>query len=153
MGNKGDMKDPGKKARLAVAPAKRAGYEYLLAYKVTDPIYDDAVIACQRYFGGEIRENSVIREVRERCEYIRAHRTLSDASHFPSLHDNPELALNLLVTLGHQANYLIDMLISSLKEKHKTEGGFTKRLYRERVTYRGNMGDQGNKKEKGDSGR
>ena len=33
-------------------------------------------------------------------------------------------------------NYLQDKLISSLKEKHKTDGGLTEELYRNRKEYR-----------------
>lgn len=41
-----------------------------------------------------------------------------------------------MITLVNQANYLIDRLTDSLKEKHKKEGGFLERLYRDRVKYR-----------------
>jgi len=46
-------------------------------------------------------------------------------------------AVNLLITLIRQANYLIDRLVESLKEKHRTEGGFNEKLYRNRKQYRG----------------
>lgn len=48
-----------------------------------------------------------------------------------------EKAVNMILTLTKQASYLIDKLIVSLKEKHKTEGGLREKLYRERTQYRG----------------
>ena len=70
---------------------------------------------------------------------------LNDASscdkvffNFPSLPNYLDHAVNLLITLIHQANYLIDKLISSLKEKHMREGGLTEELYKKRVEYRKN---------------
>ncbi|MBI3282682.1 hypothetical protein HYZ70_01225 [Candidatus Curtissbacteria bacterium] len=41
-----------------------------------------------------------------------------------------------MITLINQANFLIDKLIVSLKEKHMKEGGFNEQLYRKRVEYR-----------------
>ena len=43
-----------------------------------------------------------------------------------------------MITLINQANYLLDRLIVSLKEKHAKEGGFTEKLYRKRIEYRNN---------------
>ena len=42
-----------------------------------------------------------------------------------------------MITLVNQANYLVDRLIVSLKEKHMREGGLTEELYRKRKEYRG----------------
>lgn len=78
-----------------------------------------------------------IRELDELWEILKKTPTLPDSPHFPDLPDNPEVAVNLLITLINQANYLLDKLIISLKEKHKTAGGLTEQLYRERKAYRG----------------
>ena len=78
-----------------------------------------------------------IGKIGEIWEIIRRTPVLPDHPNFPDLPDDPEIALNLLITLVHQAGYLLDKLIASLKEKHKTEGGFTESLYRERRNYRG----------------
>ena len=182
---------------------KRAGYEYLLAYKITVPIYDYTVEFCNRWIGkfsrtyeqmvqaarsgmqnilegnqqegmkgyiklcgiarGSLEEllkdyqaflrqrglaiwprEKAIREIGEIGEIwgiLKKTSTLPDIPNFPYLPDNPEKAANLLITLINQANYLIDKLITSLKDKHMREGGLTEELYRKRIEYR--------KKEKG----
>lgn len=195
-----------------------AGYEYLLAYKITVPIYDYTVEFCDRcspfhrdhlnlphlpdhpYFpnlssvrtadqmvqagrsgmtnipegakqeslAGYIKLTGVtrgsleellkdylsyarqhripiwpkekcireIREIREIWVILRATPTLPDSPNFPALPDNPEVAVNLMITLIHQANYLIDNLIKSLEEKHTAEGGFSEKLLKKRLDYR-----------------
>lgn len=176
----------------------RAGYEYLLAYKITVPIYDYTVEFCKRWidyksrtkdqmvqaarsgmqniseghkqeglkgyiklsgvargsleellkdYVAYARQNKIqiwekeeakgkIREIGVIWEIIRKNPALSDSPNFPSLPDHPDLAVNLLITLIHQANYLIDKLIISLKEKHMKEGGLTEELYSKRIEYR-----------------
>ena len=178
----------------------RAGYEYLLAYKITVPIYDYTVEFISKYVNkfsrtcdqmeqaarsgmqnisegykqqglkGYIKLSGVargsleellkdylayarqhkiqiwekertIREIREIgviWEIIRKNPTLPDSPDFPYLPNRPDLAVNLLITLIHQANYLIDKLIFSLKEKHMKEGGLTEELYKKRIEYRKN---------------
>lgn len=176
---------------------KKAGYEYLLAYKITVPIYDLTVKFCDCWIGknsrtfdqmiqaarfgmqnisegnqqegmkghiklcgvargsleellkdyhafarqqnlrirgiGEIGE---IREIGEIWQILKSTPTLLDRPNFPNLPHNPEVAVNLMITLINQANYLIDKLIISLKEKHTKEGGLTEELYRKRIEYR-----------------
>lgn len=175
----------------------KAGYEYLLAYKLTVPIYDLTMEFTKTYIdyksrtrdqmeqaarsgmqnipegykqqslSGYIRLAGVsrgsleellndylafarqnklevwdkekakreIREIGEIWEIINRTPTLPHSPNFPSLPANPTLAVNLLVTLIQQANYLIDKLISSLKEKHAVEGGFSENLYKKRLEY------------------
>ncbi len=177
---------------------KRAGYEYLMAYKITVPIYDYTVEFCKRWIskfsrtydqmtqagrsgmqnlaegnqqegmrgyiklGGVARgsleellkdyqaflrqrglaiwprEKAIgeIREIGEIWVILKKTSTLPDHPNFPNLPDNPEIAANLMITLINQANYLIDKLIVSLKDKHMREGGLTEELYRKRVEYR-----------------
>jgi len=69
-------------------------------------------------------------------EIIKINPALPDSPNFPNLPDHPDLAVNLLITLIHQVNYLIDKLIVSLKEKHMKEGGLTEELYSKRIEYR-----------------
>lgn len=178
---------------------KRAGYEYLLAYKLTVPIYDYTVEFCKRWIDyksrtkdqmeqaarsgmqnisegnkqqslsgyiklcgvarGSLEEllkdylafarqnrievlekDRVIREIREISkiwEILKATPTLSYNPNFPNLPQDPAKAVNLLITLINQANYLLDKLISSLKEKHMKEGGLLEKLYTARKNYRG----------------
>ncbi len=176
----------------------KAGYEYLLAYKITVPIYDYTVSFCNRWIlktsrthdqmvqaarsgmqnisegytqeslagyiklsgvsRGSLEEllkdymafvrqrglsiwgkERVIREIRELgeiWEILRKTKTLPDTPTFPDLPKDPEKTANFMITLVHQANYLIDKLIDSLKEKHSREGGFSEKLLRDRLRYR-----------------
>ena len=190
----------------------KAGYEYLLAYKITVPIYDYTVEFCNRcspyrshlpnrpafphlssprthdqmvqaarsgsanilegakqnslagyiklcgvargsleellrdylayarQHGIEIwNKEKAIGEIREKgtiWEIIRKNRTLPNSPHFPDLPNQPETAINLMITLIHQANYLTDKLIKSLEEKHTREGGFSENLLKKRLQYR-----------------
>lgn len=173
----------------------KAGYEYLLAYKITVPIYDltqefvDRWIpqksrtrdqmeqaarsgtqniaegSKQQSLEGYIRLSGVtrgsleellkdylafarfhklqvwekerakgeIREISQIWEILRQTPTLPDSPNFPSLPNDRELAVNLLITLIQQANYLIDKLIASLKEKFVQEGGFRENLFKKRL--------------------
>ena len=47
-----------------------------------------------------------------------------------------EDAANFLLTLCHQATYLLNRQVESLKTKHEREGGLTEELYRKRVEFR-----------------
>lgn len=176
----------------------QAGYQYLLAYKITVPIYDYTVEFCHRWIdyksrtidqmtqaarsglqnisegykqqslSGYIKLTGVargsleellndylsfarqkrlqiwekekarreIREIGIIWEIIRKTPTLPDSPDFPSLPTDPELAINLMITLIKQANYLIDKLLSSLNEKFITEGGQRENLFKKRMEYR-----------------
>lgn len=176
----------------------KAGYEYLLAYKITVPIYDYTIEFCKKWISyhsrtkdqmeqaarsgmqnilegskeeslksyiklsgvarasleellndylSYARQNKIevwgkdraIREIREIgkiWEIIKDSPVLPDSPNFPDFPNQPEIAVNLMITLINQANYLIDKLILSLKEKHMKEGGLTEELYRKRVEYR-----------------
>lgn len=180
----------------------KAGYEYLLAYKITVPIYDLTVEFCKRYIdyksrtkdqmeqatrsgmqnipegykqqglAGYIKLSGVargsleellndylsfarqnklevwdkerakreIREIWEIWEIIRNNPYLPSQPNFPSLPNNPTQAVNLLITLIQQANFLIDKLVASLKEKHQKEGGFNENLLKKRLEYRKDIG-------------
>ncbi len=194
MGNRGDNKNTkGDKGR-----SYKAGYEYLLAYKITVPLYDYTVVFCDRWVSkysrthdqmvqaarsgtqnipegfqqegikGYIKlagvakgsleellkdylayarqkgiaiwdkEKAVreIREIGEIWEILRGNPTLPSRPDFPDLPHHPEHAVNLMITLIHQAIFLIDKLILSLKKKHMKEGGLTEELYKKRVAYR-----------------
>jgi len=55
----------------------------------------------------------------------------------PTLSNDPQEAANMLLTFCNMEGYLLKKLVESLKEKHKTEGGLTEKLYRERTKKRG----------------
>lgn len=177
----------------------KAGYEYLLAYKITVPIYDYTVEFCKRWIDSRsrttdqmvqaarsgmqnilegnkqqglkgyikltgvargslaellkdyeafARQNKFtiwsrdkaigkIREIGEIWEVLKRTPTLPDHPNFPNLPKEKEKAVNLMITLTHQANYLIDKLIVSLKTRHEMVGGLTEELYRARKAHRG----------------
>lgn len=78
-----------------------------------------------------------IKELNEIWKILKATPYLSNHPNFPNLPDNEEKVVNLMITLINQANYFLDKLIISLKEKHMKQGGFTENLYRRRREYRG----------------
>jgi len=47
----------------------------------------------------------------------------------PKLPDNPEEAINLLITLLCQENYMLDRQIKALEEKFIKEGGYSENLF------------------------
>jgi len=85
---------------------------------------------------GREEANRKIREIDQIWVILKATPTLPDSPNFPALPDSPEVAVNLMITLIHQANYLIDNLIKSLEEKHTKEGGFSEKLLKKRLDYR-----------------
>lgn len=183
---------------VTVTVMPNAGYEYLLAYKLTVPIYDYTVEFCRRWIDPKSRttdqmvqaarsgmqniaegyceeslasyiklsgvsygsleellkdylsfarqrklpiwekERAVreLGELRELWGVLRKTKTLPDVPEFPELPKDPEKAVNLLITIVHQASYLTKKLILSLEEKHKREGGFSEKLLRKRLDYR-----------------
>lgn len=54
----------------------------------------------------------------------------------PNIPDNPEIAVNLLITLLNQENYLLDRQIEALEEKFINEGGYSEKLFRDRLNRR-----------------
>lgn len=178
----------------------KAGYEYLLAYKITVPVYDYTVIFCKKHISpfsrttdqmiqsarsgmqnilegnkqqslagyiklagvarGSLeellndylafaRQNKIsiwapekskreIGEIRDIWEILRKTPTLPDSPNFPDFPSDPEIAVNMMITLINQANFLLDKLIESLKEKHMKEGGFNEKLYKKRLDYKKN---------------
>jgi four helix bundle suffix protein len=49
---------------------------------------------------------------------------------------NPEVAANTMISMIHQAIYLLDQQLQSLEKDFLEQGGFTERLYRKRTGYR-----------------
>lgn len=56
----------------------------------------------------------------------------------PALPEDKEVAVNFMVNLINQTNYLLDRQIKSLEKKFVEEGGFTENLFRKRMEYRRN---------------
>lgn len=176
-----------------------AGYEYLIAYKITVPIYDLTVEFCNKWIDkfsrtkdqmiqaarsgmtnlpegykqaslkglikltgverGSLEEllkdylsfarqkritiwpkekaNREIREINKIWKILKQTPVLPDSPDFPYLPDNPTIAVNLMITLINQANYLLDKLLNSLEQKFIKEGGFSENLLRQRLKNRG----------------
>lgn len=53
--------------------------------------------------------------------------------YLPHLPTNTEKAVNLLITLLNQENYLLDRQIKSLEEKFVREGGYSEKLFKKRL--------------------
>ncbi|MBI2595346.1 four helix bundle protein [Candidatus Daviesbacteria bacterium] len=202
-GDKGNMEDM--EINQKQNQKKKAGYEYLLAYKLTVPIYDLTMEFVKKYIpyksrtvdqmeqaarsgmqnipegykqqslAGYIklsgvsrgsleellndylsyaRQNKIeiwdkerakreIREIGVIWEIIKNNPYLPSQPNFPSLPSDSTRAVNLLITLIQQANFLIDKLIQSLKEKHTKEGGFNENLLKKRLEQRGKAWQKG----------
>ena len=88
-------------------------------------------------WGGE-RAKREIREISKIWDIVRKNPTLPDSPNFPPLPDRPEIAINLLITLINQDNFLIDKLLTSLEKKFIETGGFRENLFKKRLEYREN---------------
>lgn len=69
-----------------------------------------------------------IREIREK--------STKTTPYIPNLPNNPTEAVNLLITLINQANYLLDRQIAALEEKFVKEGGWSENLHQRRMAAR-----------------
>lgn len=72
-----------------------------------------------------IREIGEIREIWARIS--------PDNPYVPSLPTDTATAVNLLITLLNQANYLLDRQIVSLEKKFVNEGGYSEKLFKKRL--------------------
>ena len=89
------------------------------------------------------KDNPKIREFRG----LRVFRDFRDSPNSPNtliLPENPETAANLLITLIHQAQFLLSRQLTSLEEKFVKEGGYTENLFKRRMEER-NKGGKGGK--------
>lgn len=59
--------------------------------------------------------------------------SLSNLREKPELPQDPEDAANFLLTLCHQATFLLNKQIKSLEEKFVKEGGYTENLFKRRL--------------------
>lgn len=57
----------------------------------------------------------------------------------PRLPGDPEEVANLILTIGHQASFLLARQIKGLEEKFIKEGGYTENLFRQRLKERGKI--------------
>lgn len=73
-----------------------------------------------------------VRKIRD----IRVFGDFTNSLNSPKLPDDPESAANFLLTLAHQQSYLLSRQIKSLEEKFVKEGGYTEKLFRQRLATR-----------------
>jgi len=67
---------------------------------------------------------------------FRVFREPPDPPNAPKLPENPEEAANLLITLIHQAQFLLSRQGAALEEKFVKEGGYTEKLFKKRLEER-----------------
>lgn len=72
-----------------------------------------------------------------RVKKFREFRVFGEPKDPPELPEDPETAANLLVTLCHQAQFLLARQIQALEEKFIREGGYTEKLFKRRLSERG----------------
>ena len=71
------------------------------------------------------------REMREMRDIWE--KSTPDNSYVPSLPNDPEKSVNLLITLLNQENYLLDRQIQALEKKFISEGGYSENLFKKRL--------------------
>lgn len=111
MGSKGNQKG---------SRGYKAGYEYLLAYKITIPIYDYTVVFCRRCQSSNYPDFPNLSSTRTYDQMVQAARSGSQ--------NIPEG--------NQQAIYLQKRLQQSLEEKFVREGGFRENLFKKRLAKR-----------------
>ena len=178
----------------------KAGYEYLLAWKITVPIYDYTVEFCHRHrqllssartqdqmvqaarsgmaniaegnrqdstegyikltgvnrgsleellkdYLAFARQNKIPIWDKDRCrseigeigkiwEILKKFPALPDNPNFPDLPNDLTVAVNLMITLVNQANYLQDRLKPAIEKTFIQKGGFRENLFRKRMEYK-----------------
>ena len=114
-----------KKSEIKLVGVARASLEELLVD------YEDFLR--QRSLSLWDKDNPKAREIR-----ALAYRTDRSDRSYRSYLQNPEDFANCLICLIHQANYLLDKQLESLKKAFIEEGGFTENLFRKRLERRRN---------------
>lgn len=77
---------------------------------------------------------SDFRQIGFRLSDLRNLSDLGELNQKPVLPEKPEDATNFLLTLCHQATFLLNRQIKSLEEKFLKEGGFTENLFKRRLS-------------------
>src|SRR3990167_1406342 len=119
----------------------KAGYEYLLAYKITIPIYDYTVIFCKRAQSPHFPNFPQLSSSRTFDQMVQAARSgsqnIAEGNQQSSLEGYIKLtAVNLMITLVNQAIFLQKRLAQSLTEKFIKEGGFRENLFKKRSEFK-----------------
>lgn len=94
---------------------------------------DSRVLAWRAQSSTIVRNLSILSNLRGDAERHRQEVELLSQLPLPT---EPEEAANLLLTLAHQATFLLDRQVDGLIKKHEKEGGLTEKLYRKRLEER-----------------
>jgi four helix bundle suffix protein len=78
----------------------------------------------------------MIGEIGKIWEILKKFPTFPDNPNFPNLPDNLTVAVNLMITLVNQANYLQDRLKPAVEKVLVERGGFRENLLKRRLEYR-----------------
>lgn len=122
-----------KKGEIKLLGVAKASLEELLAD------YEDFLR--QRSLNIWPKTNPRITTFRQKAFSLSALSNLSNLGNLkekPKLPENPEEAANFLLTLCHQATFLLDRQIKKAEEKFITEGGYSENLFKKRLNQRGN---------------
>lgn len=117
-----------KKIEIKLLGVAMASLEELLAD------YEDFLR--QRNFKIYPKDHSKILELRKiafRLSNLSNLSDLGDLKEKPELPENPEIAANFLLTLCHQATYLLSKQIKKAEEDFIQEGGYSENLFKRRL--------------------
>lgn len=77
-----------------------------------------------------------VKEIRNRSSnFVRNLSLLGEMKKELKLPKEPEKIGNLMLTLCHQATYLLNKQVEALENKHLKEGGYSEKLYNKRKEY------------------
>ncbi|MFH1840830.1 MAG: four helix bundle suffix domain-containing protein [Candidatus Shapirobacteria bacterium] len=94
----------------------------------------------QRKLGIWDKNDSRVRELRVFRGFWGLGKTPKSPNTPSLLPSDPEKAANMLLTVGHQASFLLARQIKVLEEKFVKEGGYTEKLFQKRLKYK--IGEQ-----------
>jgi len=120
-----------KKGEIKLLGVSMASLEELLAD------YEDFLR--QRKLEIWLKTDRRIAEFRKNSFRLTSLSNLSDLGNLkekPILPENPQEAANFLLTLCHQATFLLNRQIKALEEKFIKEGGFSENLFKRRLNDR-----------------
>jgi restriction system protein len=103
------------------------GYQELQSYRMSEIVYDATKVFCDRFIDSRSRTHDQMVQVARSGKQNIAEGSMASP---------PETAVNTMICLIHQTNYLLDQQLRSLEKDFLKEGGFTERLYRTRSEMR-----------------
>lgn len=120
-----------KKSEITLLDVSRASLEELIAD------YEDFLR--QRKLQIWVKDDPRVQKMRQTGFRLSNLRNLSDLGNLierPKLPENPIIAANFLLTLCHQATFLLSRQIASVEKEIIEKGGYTEELTRKRLEFR-----------------